>query len=258
MFRTVYAIAALVFRLAVVGDVGDGSAAVARGIAAAGRVDAIVLTGDNIYPCGVQSATDPKWALLRPLAHLGVPIYPVLGNHDHCGNANAEIGAPLANWHFPSREYNFATPFAEFAMIDTTPYVNGTKAAPQFRFTTNGWRIVVGHHPLLSSGYHGRFSRTEHRRMLQLVPAMRSAKVDLYICGHDHHLELIDGSPRMLISGAASDPVPAVLRHARTRFVTEGRVKGFAMLELTTTTMAIQFYDSSGKPISGRFVYSRP
>lgn len=258
MFGTVYAIAALVFRLVVVGDVGDGSAAVARGIASLHNVDAIVLTGDNVYPCGVQSASDAGWSVVQPLMELGLPIYPVLGNHDHCGNADAEIDTHRPYWIFPAKEYTFETPYAEFRMIDTTPYVQGAKPPPLFLFVNRGWRIVVGHHPLLSSGYHGRFSRSEHRRMLDLLPALRAAKVDLYISGHDHHLELIDGHPLMLISGAGSEPVPPVFRHARTRFATEGRVKGFAILDLTAASMTIQFYDSAGNPISGRFVYRRP
>lgn len=242
--------------MAVVGDVGRGSDEVARGITNAGPVDAIVITGDNIYPCGVQSPDDPQWSVLRPLSAIGVPLYPVLGNHDHCGNPDAQIDAPLPHWHFPAREYAIDTPVAQFRFLDTTPYVRGLQPAPHFSFDSGSWRIVVGHHPLFSSGYHGRFSREEHRRMLELLPAMRD--VDLYICGHDHHLELIDGKPLMLISGAGSEPRPAVLRHLETRWANEGSFRGFAILELTATTMTVQFYDSSGKQISTKFVYRRP
>ena len=263
MFRTVYAIAALVLRIAVVGDAGDGSAAVARGIAKVGHIDAIVLTGDNVYPCGVQSPNDAKWSVLQPLSALGVPIYPVLGNHDHCGKPDAQISVappPTAaippNWRFPAREYAVDFPAAQFRFIDTTPYVRELKPASTFVFNRGSWHVVVGHHPLLSSGYHGYFPRDEHRRMLALLPAMHD--VDLYICGHDHHLELIDDKPLMLISGAGSDPVPPLLRHRHTRFVSEERYRGFALLELTATTMSIQFYDASGKARSTRFMYVRP
>ena len=60
------------------------------------------ITGDNVYPCGVKSANDPKWSVVRPLSALGVPLYPVLGNHDYCGNPDAQIGAPLPNWNLPA------------------------------------------------------------------------------------------------------------------------------------------------------------
>ena len=251
-----YAIVALVLRIAVVGDVGNGSAEVARGVAKLGPLDAIVLTGDNIYPCGVKSAADPKWSVLQPLSALGVPLYPVLGNHDHCGNADAQINAPLANWRFPSREYAIDFPVAQFRFIDTTPIANGLKKSHDFQFGAGAWHIVVGHHPLLSSGYHGHFPRDEHQRMLALLPAMHD--VDLYVSGHDHHLELIEGKPLMLISGAGSDPVPPLLRHRHTLYASEERYRGFALLELTQTTMSIQFFDANGKARSRRFTYKRP
>lgn len=255
-FYKLFAIAALAYRVAVVGDVGNGSAEVARGIARVMPVDAIILPGDNMYPCGVKSATDPKWSLLQPLAAIGVPIYPVLGNHDYCGDPEAQIGTPIPNWHFPSREYSVETPVAVFQFIDTTPYAGGLKPAPTFALQPNVWRIVVGHHPLLSSGYHGHFPRDEHRRMVALIPAMHD--VDLYIAGHDHHLELIDARPRMLISGAGSMPIPPLVRHKGTRWASEERSRGFAVVELTATTMTIQFYDANGKRLSKPFSYQRP
>jgi acid phosphatase len=250
-----------VLRIAVVGDVGDGAGPVAAGIARLHReapFDAILITGDNIYPCGVSSASDPKWELLRPLSDLGLPLYPILGNHDHCGNPDAQIGATtLPNWRFPAREYILRTAVADFAMLDTTPYVRGS-APPAIPATMSApWRIAIGHHPLLSSGYHGRFSRAEHRRMMRLIPAMREADIDLYICGHDHHLELIDARPRMLISGAGSNPIPPLVRHAKTLWANEGPpYRGFAVMEISSTSLAIRFYDATGKARSKTFSFA--
>ena len=92
--------------------------------------------------------------------------------------------------------------------------------------------------------------------MVALIPALRRARVDLYICGHDHHLELIDGQPRMLISGAGSEPVPPLLRHAKTIWANEGPgYRGFAMLEITADSISIRFYDADGDPRSRAFVF---
>ena len=247
--------AVLAFRIVVVGDTGNGTAEVAKGIAKIGSVDAIVLPGDNIYPCGVKLWTDPKWAVLEPLSKLGVPMYPVLGNHDYCGNPEAQINAPLPNWKFPAREYQIDVPFAHIQFIDTTPIARGLKPATTFVLRPNVWNLVVGHHPLQSSGYHGRFPRDEHERMLKLIPAMRG--VDLYIAGHDHHLELLEGKPLELISGAGSAPIPALLRRRATRWVSEERYRGFALVELRDKTMTIRFYDADGKARSRAFPYSR-
>ena len=90
--------------------------------------------------------------------------------------------------------------------------------------------------------------------MTALIPAMRQAGVDLYTCGHDHHLELIEGKPRMLISGAGSEPVPPLLRHAHTVWANEGPpYRGLAIVEIIAKSIAIRFYDAEGKPRSRWF-----
>jgi len=256
-----------VLRFAVVGDAGDGTAAVARGIArvhAAMPLDAIILPGDNVYPCGVGSVDDPHWSVLEPLIALHLPMFPVLGNHDHCGNPDAQIAASarFPEWHFPAREYVLQGGLADFAMIDTTPYIRGRAPVPDvgaLLATSHAtWRIVVGHHTIVSSGFHGYFPRREHRRMLALLKPLRAAQMDLYICGHDHHLELVDGHPRMLISGASSDPVAPIALHAHTLFPKDaGRQGGFAVVEVTREAMKVMFFDVDGRRVGGDWVFGR-
>ena len=66
-------------------------------------LDAIILPGDNIYPCGVKSVDDPRWSVLQPLIDLGLPLFPVLGNHDYCGSPDAQIDGqhPLSELAVP-------------------------------------------------------------------------------------------------------------------------------------------------------------
>lgn len=256
-----------VLRFAVVGDAGDGAAAVARGISrvhTAKPLDAILLPGDNIYPCGVKSADDPKWSVLQPLIALQIPLFPVLGNHDYCGDPDAQIAASerFPEWRFPAREYVLRGGVADFAMIDTTPYVRRKARAPDvaamFAESKARWRIVVGHHTIVSSGYHGYFPRREHRRMIALLKPLRAAHVDLYICGHDHHLELVDGRPRMLISGAASDPIGPVALHAHTIYPSTTETQGgFAVVEVTSEKMTVTFFDLEGRRVAGDFELRR-
>ena len=49
------------------------------------------------------------------------------------------------------------------------------------------WKIVMGHHTLYSGGVHG---DNEKLRPL-LEPLFMKYKVDIYLSGHDHHLELL-------------------------------------------------------------------
>jgi tartrate-resistant acid phosphatase type 5 len=258
-------------RMAVVGDVGIGSATVARGIATVHQqmsLDAILLVGDNIYPRGVRSVDDPKWKLLDPLSALGLPIFAVLGNHDYAGSVEAQIAATgrRPEWRLPARNYILRSGVADFAMLDTTPFATGRDGgagerkclvcaalAAAFPSTHATWRIAVGHHPVVSSGWHGVFPRNEARRMRRLLPILRSAQVDLYICGHDHHLELMSGKPALLISGAGSDPVPPIALHAETLFPTEISLPeriGFALLEASPTALRVRFYNGRGRPLS--------
>jgi predicted phosphodiesterase len=197
-------------RIAVTGDTGKGADLVGEGIRrvhAKTPLDTIILAGDNFYPCGVTSERDPRWSLVRGLTSIGIPVFPVLGNHDSCGKADpdAQIRATgvVPNWNFPARQYLVRAGVADFAFIDTTAYLfhKGDPAlVGAFKSSTAPWRIVVGHHPVISSGYHGYFPRNEVKRMRELIPSLRESRADVYIAGHDHHVELIRGRMLHLIS----------------------------------------------------------
>ena len=251
-----------VLRLAVTGDVGKGAAGVAAGIAkvhAQKPLDGIILTGDNLYPCGVKSEDDPRWSIVTPLTRIGVPVFPVLGNHDFCGKADpdAQIGAPVANWTFPARQYVLRAGVADFAFIDTDPYVKRkTRSLPladAFESSTAPWRVIVGHHPVISSGYHGYFPRDEVQRMRDTIPTLRAVKAHMFIAGHDHHVELIKGRMIHLISGAGSSPIPPIKLRLSTVYPTEIRREriGFAVVEITAKKIRVRFYDEKGRAKSG-------
>jgi tartrate-resistant acid phosphatase type 5 len=253
-------------RLAVAGDTGKGTEVLAAAIArvhAQTPIDAILLTGDNFYPCGVAAVDDPRWSLVQPLTRIGVPLFPVLGNHDYCGKAvpETQIQATgvIPHWRFPAPQYALRTPVADFAFLNTTPYVRGfdTPVAQMihetFARSHAPWRIAIGHHPVISSGWHGYFPRDEVGRMRALIPALRDANVDFYICGHDHHMELLRGRMLHLVSGAGSSPVPPIKLHATTVFPSEiSRERiGFAIVEITANEIRVRMYDANGRPRTG-------
>src|SRR5688500_5693733 len=245
-----------VLRFAVAGDTGAGAETVATGIARVHKAKplaAIFLTGDNFYPCGVTTEEDPRWSINRPLTRIGVPVFPVLGNHDSsCGKAdpNAQIRATgvVPNWRFPARQYAIRGGVADFAFVETTGYARGKGKAPEqairqvFADSRAPWRVVVGHHPVISSGWHGYFPRDEVSRMRELVPLLREPRVDFYICGHDHHMELIRGRMLHLVSGAGSDPIPPLKLRARTVYPPEIRREriGFAVVEITAREIRVR------------------
>lgn len=172
-----------------------------------------ISVGDNIYPDGVGSATDPLWAtnferVLGPAsphaALRGLPWVAVLGNHDHHRSAAAQVEYSRrhpASWHLPSPWYHLplaAPPQAghEFP----TPAVRAAAAAlggvdiwaldsyakprayrEQVRWLNESlaasrsrWRFVVAHNPVHSGGsVHG--GETGRAQFRRFTLAQRAA-----------------------------------------------------------------------------------
>lgn len=291
-------------RFIVTGDAGGTHSELREGIVAVSsrmHVDGIILVGDNFYPCGISGLGDLQWTKIT--AHFGpshLPIYAILGNHDYgdqqerrgggystCGHpdpgAEVEANGRISLWHFPARNYLLRSPLADFVMLDTQPIalafpksIDGSATAhEEVSWLTSTldrlpshWRIVVGHHTIYSSGLHGRKNDATQQRMRALLPLLRNEHVDLYICGHDHDMELIGdlrhgSDPVFLVSGAGSglDDLRARRAHEEPptiypSFPTKSYL-GFAMLEVSQDHLAINFYDRSGTPIAGPFLITK-
>ena len=294
-------------RLLITGDAGATHSHLRAGILAVQRlqpIDAIVLVGDNIYQCGVSSTNDPQWSKITE--HFGpaqVPIFPVLGNHDYgdpdaqrrksaqCAqfatDPMAEIHATgvVPNWIFPYENYVVTTQFSDLLMIDTEPVAmnftspflgSGTSASvtdwlhAHLQASTKPWRIVVGHHTIYSSGMHGRTNGFDQHNMRKLLPMLENEKVDLYICGHDHDLELIGDlhhhkGPMFLVSGAGSglDEMrarkPKALKTEPPTLFPDpvAPMYGFAVLEIESSRLIITFYDQAGVAQKHPFVIEK-
>jgi tartrate-resistant acid phosphatase type 5 len=133
------------------------------------------------------------------------------------------------------------------------------------------WKIVMGHHPLLSSAG----SKFQQARMLRrlILPAL-CRHADLYLAGHEHTLELhtdaCDGVPEAkgrpplpeLVSGAAGKQRPLNTTFQRHQLAanpqlasvwTRGLVWGFAHVTLGRDEATIRIVttpdDGSGEPV---------
>ena len=115
---------------------------------------------------GVQDIHDPKWRSIiqEPFALpclQNVPKFPILGNHDYKGNANAQIAYSKVDdtWRFPNRFYsvNFNN-VLELIALDSNyldycsdPY----QCAMDFLMerkenSTARWKIAIGHHIMIT------------------------------------------------------------------------------------------------------------
>ena len=193
---------------------GMATAAAARGAAF------VVSVGDNFYPEGVTSISDPGWVnswsnvYLASYPALSIPWRPSLGNHDRSGNWSAEILYSAVNplWQMPAAQYTFRQALpgggggcASFIVLDTTAAVppdagrthaSGADMDALFAYAeaqlaaeaANGcaWIFVVQHHNVYSGGEHGDSPVLVSR----LAPLLRKYGA-VSLSGHDHDLEYI-------------------------------------------------------------------
>jgi acid phosphatase len=214
-------------RFMALGDFGTGGPAqrqVARQMAATYRdwgADFVLLLGDNFYSRGVKSAEDPLWqshfeSVYDP-AGLPIAFHAVAGNHDHKGDAKAQIeySRRSARWHMPDHHYVFRRQAqdrsVDFFGIDVMVLDAPFGAQPTGLAWLNSalaksdadHKIVFGHFPIWASL--GRYG--DHADLVErLAPVLQANNVVLYIAGHEHHLEI--QKPRkglvQAISGAGS------------------------------------------------------
>lgn len=260
----------------VVGDWGQDSdqqraVASAMGDVATSTASRFVIsTGDNFYPRGVASVNDPQFRdsfeAIYASPALQTPWYAVLGNHDYEGSPNAEIAysSRSSRWRMPARywveEMALGGEAASFYFLDTTPIARLSNAAAhvpllgaaheareqldwleqRLSSDRSAWKIVVGHHPILSSGNHGEAPALADR----VKPLLERYGVQVYFNGHDHDLEhLVDRNVNYVCSGSgALARQVAPVEQSRFAFAN----LGFASCGLAADGLALRFHARDG------------
>lgn len=242
-------------RFLAVADTGSGDAnqrAVGLQMAAVHRrapVDLVVLGGDNIYPSGDMALIESMFR--KPYAELlaaGVPFHAVLGNHD-IRTANGAPQVAYAPFGMGGRFYNLRRGPVEFFMLDTNANADWTRQLSWLRSalakSTAAWKIVVGHHPIYSSGLYGNDPGLRAR----LVPMMRAHGVQLYINGHEHNYERsvpIDGITYLVVGGGGASLRPVIATAQSARAVS---VHSFVELEAGPDVLQLAAWDQGGRLI---------
>lgn len=255
---------------------------VAAGMGSAARdLDAsfVVATGDNFYPYGVASTRDYHWIssfeTIYTAQSLHVKWYPVLGNHDYASNPDAEVEYTKisSRWTMPSRYYsksfneNDTSRSLLMLFIDTDPIekeLNGQKhdsikyvagavdkqkqwIESQLANSRAKWKIVVGHHPLYTGGWRKNSPNTLKMKNF-LEPIFDKYGVDVYLAGHEHHLEHtkpMNHRTHHVISGAASEARPTTIHPDGGIFA--AATQGFATFSVANNQILIQFIEYTNK-----------
>lgn len=234
--------------------------------------------GDNIYPAGVTSTTDPQWQTAfespyrRFVEAADRDFWMLVGNHDRRGSIIAQVRysrqSPI--WRMPGRDY--AIPglpdWLSIYALDTTYIAPGADIPPfQWAFEQNmreqldraaahlcskpGWRVLATHHPMISNGARNNLFREEN-----VYEALRdfieSCGIHLVLSGHEHlqqHVQF-DGVD-YFIQGAASSTreraKPLQYQTALSRYL--GYEPGFGHLSFGRDSVEIQFSDRRGESL---------
>jgi UDP-2,3-diacylglucosamine pyrophosphatase LpxH len=236
----------------------------------------IISAGDNFQVVGVRSVQDPLWMLNYEMPFsdpsLECEWYVALGNHDYKGEVQAEIDYSKISrrWNMPARYFAVHkrindTTAADFYIIDTSPFqsayyktdehhVLGQDTAKQMRWIdsclTNSksrWKIVVGHHPVYSSGSaHGKETGDMETRFAKFFD---DKGVDAYFCGHDHDFEYLkaQGSRVNYFVCGTVEVRPMGEPLASTVFAKS--IPGFTKVLLTPEKMKVSMIDTAGAEV---------
>ncbi len=284
-------------RFLVMGDSGTGTPEqyqVAKAATAVIRklgCDFVLGLGDNIYEFGVRSAYDTQFEskFEQPYHELQLPFYFVLGNHDNSSdllegdgrqnrNGNYQVAYHYRKdrtsdkWQMPARYYTFRYGPVQFFALDTNPLMGADPHWPALYNTaqrlwleqalitsTAAWKIVVGHHPYSSNGFHGDAGSYddipgEGQGVRHFLEHSVLGKADLYLAGHDHNLMWLTPKPRhgktqLIICGAAGRTGPLIEPQRNPTFFQTADTLGFAWFEIAGRTLHSSFYDGTGRQL---------
>jgi 3',5'-cyclic AMP phosphodiesterase CpdA len=239
-------------RFLAVADTGSGDAnqrAVGQRMAEVHRqrpVDLVLLGGDNIYPSGNLALVETTFRRsYRELLAAGVPFHAVLGNHD-IRTANGAPQVAYRPFGMAGRWYSLRRGDVAFFMLDTNMNADWGRQLPWLRRalaeSDAPWKVVVGHHPIHSSGFYGSDPVAQRR----LGPLFRRYGVQLYINGHEHNYERtrpIEGTTYLIVGGGG-----ASLRPVRPTAISARAVSAFSFAEVEAAgdTLTITAWDRRG------------
>ncbi len=149
---------------------------------------AVLLLGDNIYPDGNIKKHGKAYFTdtYAPLLEQSVQFIVALGNHDVLAGHQAD---QLRFFNMPGHYYVVHKPVVDIFVIDSNRFAKDEVQQRWLAKALHGsrapWKVVMGHHPIYSSGEHGLNSGL--RKTLE--PILVKEKADLYLAGHDHEYE---------------------------------------------------------------------
>jgi acid phosphatase len=175
-----------------------------------------------------------------------VPFHAVLGNHD-IRTANGAPQVAFGPFGMKGRYYTLNRGPVDFFMLDTNVNADWQRQISWLRTvlaqSRAPWKVVVGHHPIYSSGFYG----NDPQLAAKLTELMRRHGVQLYINGHEHHYERskpIDGITYLVVGGGGASLRPVMATGQSARAVS---VFSFAEIEASPKALTLRAWDKNGR-----------
>lgn len=281
-----------VVRFIAIGDTGkantgQNAVGAAMGTVCAARgCDFVLMLGDNFYPSGVTSTTDPLWqtAFVQPYATVNAPFYVSLGNHDYGndgtgndwprGDHQVAYSAVNPKWRLPALHHHFTHAHAEFFALDTNRTLWGSNGPgdSQVRADTTAWlaastatwKIAFGHHPYRSNGPHGNAGNydcrvlipggpcislpvfADGRNVKSFMESIVCGRADLYLSGHDHSAQWLVPTCNGTELIVSGAAASATSNDQKNPTHFQTTDLGFFYIELSGRTLTATFFDETG------------
>ena len=249
-------------RLVVVGDFGMGNGD-ERDVAAAIQAlpdgfDALVTTGDNVYPDGSAGHLQEAWT--DPYGWVqdaGIPVIASLGNHDRETDAGAQVADALgmpADWYVQriGQVDVIVLDVGQVADPDQTAFLHDALTA-----SAAPWQVVVFHEPVYSCSKHGSTPEVQDA----WLSTLQADGADLVLNGHDHAYERFssDGGPTYVVTGGGGAPLYAI--HdcwANTpQPLVAASVFNFLTIDATSSSLDVTAIEVPGGTAIDRFTLTR-
>ncbi|MFN8845392.1 MAG: metallophosphoesterase [Bdellovibrionales bacterium] len=268
-------------QIVAVGDTGKANEGQKRVATAMGNYcrgiacDYGLLLGDNLYQEGMLDTRDKRMDLVfRDIyGFLNFPFFVTLGNHDYGklsqnwtrGRFQVEYGKRNSQFILPSFWYIKEFEHVVLVGLDTTRMMWSKDIEPQkammkkaIELSKGKFLIVFGHHPYLSNGKHGNAGKYDGfsfpsfasgRDVKRFFEEIVCGKAHLYLSGHDHNLQMINGNQagcktQLIVSGAGATSTQLFKRNL-TQF--ESTSLGFVGLTIEDDIIRVKFVNDGNQ-----------
>jgi hypothetical protein len=236
---------------------------------------ATLILGDNFFPVGVKKVTDLQWRLkfeyLYDFPRLrGMPFFAVMGNHDHLGNAQAQVDYTTATnlphhtgrWQMPGKW--FTKDFGQAdgrvllraVFLDTIPMLEQPDEQLAFAkqaFAAPGdptWRVIVGHCGTRSLSK----SHTANRALTKWVKDFVDMKVDVMLAADDWFQQIVDypGEPMSVSTngGTYKNEKGVTATDPQREFAASQ--PGFGVMTVDARSLVVELRDVKGNVVHSR------